>query len=75
MSYMIKPTEKAPAIADFLEGLAGRTTAIESAKCVSAPFGCGQGIGDPEKHFTSDLSFKEYRISGLCQSCQGKIFS
>ena len=27
-----------------------------------------------EKHFTSELSKKEYSISGMCQECQDKIF-
>lgn len=67
---MAKPTEKAKPIADFLEGLAGRTTAIEGDRCVKPPFGCGGSA----TAFRDELSAREYRISGLCQACQDRVF-
>lgn len=30
---------------------------------------------NPKKDFRDELSRKEYKISGLCQSCQDKMFS
>ena len=47
-----------------------RTTAIEANQCLRPPFGCGQ----PVTGFRDGLSEKEYRISGLCQQCQDKMF-
>lgn len=29
---------------------------------------------DPETEFEDELSKKEYKISGLCQQCQNKVF-
>jgi len=66
----MKPTDKSPAMEALLEETSGRTTAIIGEVCVSAPFGCGQNIGE----FKDDLSLTEYRISGLCQKCQDEIF-
>lgn len=43
-----------------------RTEAIENGHCVS----CGNGIPG----FRDELSEKEYKISGFCQSCQDEIF-
>lgn len=66
----MEPTNKNPKIADFLESAFGRTSAIVNDRCVPAPIGCGQ----PVKEFRDAISAKEYRISGLCQDCQDKIF-
>ena len=66
----MKPTIKSPEISGLLEKMAGRTTAIESNKCVRKPIGCGE----PIKGFRDELSEREYRISGLCQNCQDEIF-
>ena len=32
------------------------------------------GCNQPAKTFRDDLSRREYRISGLCQSCQDAVF-
>jgi len=45
--------------------------AIKAGTCVEQPYGCGQ----PTNGFTSELSQKEYLISGLCQKCQDKVFN
>lgn len=66
----MKPTTKSPQITEFLESTFGRTTAIESDRCIPKPIGCGQPIGV----FRDAISKKEYTISGLCQDCQDKIF-
>lgn len=65
-----EPTEKAPAIQDFLEQIAGRTTAIRSGKCIPPPIGCGRAVHG----FRNERALREYRISGLCQDCQDEIF-
>jgi len=66
----MKPSDKWPVIEMFLEAMAGRTTAITNHLCLPEPIGCGKPIGP----FRDNLSLKEYRISGLCQECQDKIF-
>lgn len=68
---MLTPSDKHPAMESFLEGLAGRSSAITEALCVKPPFGCGK----PIEGFRDGLSAAEYRISGLCQSCQNEVFS
>lgn len=66
----MKPTEKAPIIEALLEKMTGRSTSIAANRCVATPIGCGQ----PAAVFRDLLSAREYRISGLCQDCQDKIF-
>lgn len=84
----MEPTEKAPAIEQFLEAMAGRTTAIEGDHCVREPIGCGRPVlpeveadydhvdaPDMARHgFRDGRSLSEYRISGLCQVCQDDVF-
>ena len=41
---------------------------MEEGKCPT----CGHAIVPEE--FKDELSVKEYRISGMCQSCQDKTF-
>jgi hypothetical protein len=67
---MAEPSKKAHPIAELLEAQSGRTTAITNDVCVRPPFGCGK----PATAFRDELSRKEYSISGLCQSCQDRIF-
>ena len=57
--------EKSAEVAEFLESMFGRTTAIENEMCVS----CKEDIRD----FRDDLSKREYAISGLCQQCQDGV--
>ncbi|WXW92665.1 hypothetical protein SEA_ENYGMA_212 [Streptomyces phage Enygma] len=45
--------------------------AVAKGKCVSLaglPIGCGKNVSADD--FRDDLSRREYKISGLCQSCQ-----
>ena len=67
---------------NFLEKTYGRSTAINSARCIPAPAGCGKLLldtdfaksGEVEGVFRDPLSAKEYTISGLCQDCQDSVF-
>ena len=85
----IEPSPKAPELTDFLEAMAGRTTAIRGGRCVKKPFGCERlvellvwpnvAVGDKyyDDHpmpFRDGNSINEYRISGLCQKCQDDTF-
>lgn len=75
----LKPTEKSAGIEDFLTSLQGesRSAAIQDPagpRCLRAPIGCGQPLGNLEEHFRDDLSLREYQISGLCQKCQDDVF-
>ena len=71
---MNKPLEKAEkneVIENMLEGLSKmigtpRSVAFESSTCVT----CSEGA----KNFRDATSEKEYTISGMCQSCQDKIW-
>lgn len=69
---MATPSEKSPSIAKFLDRFSQvsfgrkRHTSITEDVCVS----CG---GDA-KEFDSDISRREYSISGMCQKCQDEVF-
>ena len=67
---MANPSDKSKPITDFLETLYGRTTAITHDRCIPPPIGCGEPVTD----FRDPISVKEYTISGLCQTCQDKVF-
>jgi len=67
---MAKESEKSPVLREFLQELAGRSTAIELDMCVRAPIGCG----GPASEFRDAISRREYAISGLCQRCQDSVF-
>ena len=49
-------------------GFAQEVKAVKEGKC---PF-CGQPVKISD--FRDALSLKEYKISGLCQKCQDKVF-
>ena len=55
---------------DILE-LSGLTEALTRLSCGHCPI-CNNKIHTDE--FRNLLSVKEFRISGLCQNCQDKIF-
>ena len=48
----------------------GRREAIAGKTCIPAPAGCG---GDATE-FKDEISKREFRISGLCQTCQDAAF-
>jgi hypothetical protein len=63
-------TPKAPAIDALLMAITGRSRvdAVDSLTCAT----CGQDAQN--KSFRDPLSWKEYTISGMCQSCQDSVF-
>lgn len=69
---MAESTKKSEGIERLLTDLTGadRRETIHNNVCLPPPIGCG-GSAD---HFRDQSSFKEYRISGLCQACQDKVF-
>jgi hypothetical protein len=56
---------------DILFPEAQREAAIGMAFCVLPPFGCGE----PILGFTDEISEREYGISGMCQTCQDRMWS
>lgn len=67
---MADPSEKSLDMGMFLEELTGHTSSIHDNRCVNPPYGCG----GPATEYRDDLSAREYRISGLCQTCQDAVF-
>ena len=68
---MAKPAPNHPAIEDILETVSAvigqpRSQAFPNNTCVVCK---GEA-----KDFKNEISSKEYRISGMCQTCQDKIF-
>jgi hypothetical protein len=61
-------TDKAPEIEDAMESIAGRRR--EDGHCVF------ETQSDPghDLEFRDFLSRREYRISGMCQTCQDDVF-
>ena len=70
----MKPSEKNPAIDALLTSMFGvdRQGSIKENVCVNPPIGCGQPISN--FGLWSEIEQAEYKISGLCQSCQQEIF-
>ena len=62
------PTKKSPQIESLLTNLAGisRQDAAKQAICTWCK--------KPITEFKDRLSYKEYTISGFCQSCQDETF-
>ena len=50
---------------------AHRPVAIATGTCVSPPFGCGQKVAG----FSDEASAREYKITGMCQACQDKLYA
>ena len=71
----MKPSDKNPAIDRLITQMFGidRQESIKENVCVSPPIGCGQPISN--FHYWSEIEQSEYRISGLCQACQRRIFA
>ena len=71
----MEPTYKAPAIDAFMVACMGidRNNSIRQGVCTS----CKTFIGSPDSiksTFRDEKSAMEFRISGLCQSCQDDVF-
>jgi len=54
---------------EFLLGFGKKIDRIEEGRC---PF-CGVVVNPSD--FRDELSKKEWKISGLCQKCQDKVFA
>lgn len=68
---MIAPTDKSKQMQRLLETFkVNREESILNEVCVNKPVGCGE----PVTKFDDEVSSKEYMISGLCQSCQDKMW-
>jgi len=69
---MLIPKLKSPHVDNLLKQRFGvdREQAILDEVCVDAPIGCGK----PVANFRTEADANEYEISGLCQSCQDKLF-
>ena len=65
---MANPTQKSENIDSFITNIFGidRKQNIMDGICVSCK--------SPATEFDSNMSYKEFCISGLCQKCQDKIF-
>jgi len=64
----MKATEKSPVIDNVLNSVSGnnRVESIENNICAL----CQQPVGT----FSDYRSYKEYTISGMCESCQDDVF-
>lgn len=63
----MEPTKKAPPLDFFMKGMGyDRQKAIRTLTCVWCK--------KPARVFRDQLSLQEYRISGLCQTCQDETF-
>ena len=71
MENKIIPTEKSPEMESALTDMLGfdRKAVITGNTCA-----CCDAANITPDSFKDELSFKEYRISGLCQECQDKVF-
>lgn len=72
---MPEPTQKTDGINEFIKAVFGidRVDIIKQGACIRPPIGCGrENVGED---FRDEVSEREYRISGLCQRCQDKIFN
>jgi len=65
------PSEKSEAIDHAITAIFGinRKESIESKKCVMCPEEVDLDS------FKDEISLKEFHISGMCQTCQDKVFS
>ena len=67
-------SNKSPGIKDFMNGMASAITGVEKdIDSVLSNKGCMLCNGRALE-FKDELSEKEYGISGMCQSCQDKMF-
>jgi hypothetical protein len=65
---MVESTEKAPDIDNLLHRLfkVDRVSCVEANECTLCPA--------TNVTFRDALSVKEYRISGMCQGCQDRVW-
>jgi len=71
---VLPPSEKSPAMTEFLEGAFGRSSAIKTLTCTPKPMGCGRQIDPGEIENWPPANVREYQISGWCKTCQDEVF-
>jgi hypothetical protein len=62
-------------LSQALKNLTGGDTAedaVAERRCLKPPIGCGLPLGEPQP-FRDGASMREYRITGLCQTCQDTV--
>lgn len=64
----MKATNKANEIETLLTAISGRSR-VDSVVNNTCTW-----CGGPATEFRNEISMREYRISGMCQDCQDKIF-
>jgi hypothetical protein len=71
----MEPTPKSYSLEKAINAFLGadRSETIRNNQCVPPPIGCGKKI-NPETEFRDEVSRREFQISGLCSTCQNKIF-
>lgn len=70
----MEPMKRSPKLTQFLETTVGRTTAITTNHCVKTPFGCAREISIGEIETWDKETIEEYRISGMCKTCQDNFY-
>lgn len=68
-NIMATPTTKDPQIEHLLNKLFGRTESITNDRCVF----CSKAV-TPDS-FRDLISEREFRISGICQTCQDATYN
>ena len=70
MEWKPTPTVKAPELESLISAITGvdRRKAITTKSCAT----CGRDV--TLNMFDDQLSLKEFHISGMCQTCQDKVF-
>jgi hypothetical protein len=70
----MKATNKAPEIEAFLSLLVNSHSSLTREETIEQGI-CASCEGDVlNTSFRDELSFKEFTISGLCQTCQDEVF-
>ncbi|MFF9559237.1 hypothetical protein ACF1DY_25900 [Streptomyces albus] len=67
---MTDVTPRIPTAAVFLAALSGGDTpqdAVDDARCLLPPIGCGRSLTDGD--LTDQTAAREWHISGLCPAC------
>lgn len=72
----MEPTEKSKAVDNTLTALTGvdRKATIRDGRCVFFGNGEVHSACDSELDFTDEQSVAEYRITGICQACQDRLY-
>lgn len=67
----MEPTQKSGGVNQLLSALMGkdREQTIRGGECMTCP-----ETGITSESFRTQLSIKEYTISGMCQRCQDEVF-